>query len=203
MADRAESDELQGTATNATASVDPVRVFVSYASADAAVANTMIETLERGGLRCWIAPRDVTPGAQYADAIVGAINDAKAVVLVLSSSAVASSHVRREVERAASKHKPIIGFRIDAAPLSRSLEYFLGESQWIHVPPLGMSAALAKLAEAVGQESSRGNAAEQITAPRRFAVARRSLPIRQGAPLHATSNARRLSQQSIVTYRNI
>jgi TolB-like protein/Tfp pilus assembly protein PilF len=167
MADRAESDELQGTATNATASVDPARVFVSYASADAPVANTMIETLERCGLRCWIAPRDVTPGAQYADAIVGAINDAKAVVLVLSSSAVASSHVRREVERAASKHKPIIGFRIDAAPLSRSLEYFLGESQWIHVPPLGMSAALAKLAEAVGQESSRGNAAEQITARKR------------------------------------
>jgi TolB-like protein len=166
MADRAQSDDLQGTAANATASAEPARVFVSYASADAAVTKVIVESLERGGLRCWIAPRDVRPGAQYADAIVGAINDAKALVLVLSSNAVESSHVSREVERAASKHKPIIGFRIDAAPLSRSLEYFLGESQWINVPALGMPAAVAKLEAAVGKESSRGNAADGTTAPK-------------------------------------
>ena len=38
---------------------------------------------------------------------------------------------------------------------------------------------------------------------RLFAAGRRSLPIRQDAPLGATSNARGLSQQSIATYRNI
>ena len=125
-------------------------VFVSYASQDAAVANSIVENLEPG-LKCWIAPRDVKPGAQYADAIVRAINDAKALVLVLSASAVASSHVAREVERAASKRKPIIAFRIDTAPLNPELEYFLSNSQWIDVPTLGMPAALAKLKEAVGQ----------------------------------------------------
>src|SRR3984957_2019613 len=166
MADRTESDDPLGTAANVTTSTDLGRLFVSYASSDATAANAVVESLERSGLRCWIAPRNVRPGAQYADAIVAAINDAKAVVLVLSSSAVGSSHVSREVERAASKHKPIIAFRIDAAPLSRSLEYFLGESQWIDVPALGMPAALAKLAEAVGQGSSRGNAADRTTAPK-------------------------------------
>jgi len=177
MADRTESDELPGTAKNATASADQARVFVSYASADAAVANAIVETLERRGLRCWIAPRDVKPGGQYADAIVGAINDAMAVVLVLSSSAVASSHVSREVERAASKHKPIIAFRIDVASLSRSLEYFLGESQWIDVPAQGMPAALAKLETAIGQESSRGNAADRTdaSAPAQGAAGRAKL----------------------------
>ena len=35
--------------------------------------------------RCWIAPRDVKPGAQYADAIVRAINEAKAVVVLVMS----------------------------------------------------------------------------------------------------------------------
>ena len=95
-------------------------VFVSYASQDAAVADSIVENLEQHGLRCWIAPRDVKPGAQYADAIVRAINEAKAVVLVLSASAVASSHVGREVERAASKHKQIIAFRIDARRLIQS-----------------------------------------------------------------------------------
>jgi TolB-like protein/Flp pilus assembly protein TadD len=126
-------------------------VFVSYASQDAAVANSIVENLEQHGLKCWIAPRDVKPGAQYADAIVRAINEAKAVVLVMSGSAVGSSHVGREIERAASKHRKIIAFRVDAAPLNHALEYFLSESQWIDVPALGMQAALVKLKEAVGQ----------------------------------------------------
>src|ERR1035438_8206870 len=129
-------------------------IFVSYASADAAVANSVVENLEQHGRRCWMAPRDVRPGTEYADAIVAAINEAKAVVLLLSGSAVASSHVGREIERAASKHKQIVAFRIDAAPLSRALEYFLSNSQWIDVPALGMPAALTKLAEAVGPGSA-------------------------------------------------
>jgi hypothetical protein len=79
-------------------------VFISYASQDAAVAQRLCATLEAAGFPCWIAPRDVEAGALYADAIVRAINEAKAVVLVLSASAIGSDHVAREVERAASKH---------------------------------------------------------------------------------------------------
>src|ERR1700676_4670801 len=67
-----------------------VEVFISYASHDAAVANAVVEILERHGITCWIAPRDVVPGSLYADEIVGAINDAKVVVLVLSQHSVAS-----------------------------------------------------------------------------------------------------------------
>jgi TolB-like protein len=129
-------------------------VFVSYASQDTAIANSIVENLEQLGLKCWIAPRDVKPGAQYADAIVRAINEAKAVVVVMSANAVGSSHVGREIERAASKHRKIIAFRIDAAPLNHALEYFLSESQWIDVAQLGMPAALTKLAEAVGHVST-------------------------------------------------
>jgi TolB-like protein len=129
-------------------------VFVSYASQDVAVANSIVENLEQHGLKCWIAPRDVKAGTVYADAIVRAINDAKALVLILSTSAMASSHVGREVERAASKRKQIIAFRVDVAPLSPELEYFLSNSQWIDVPALGMPAALTMLAEAVGHVST-------------------------------------------------
>jgi TolB-like protein len=129
-------------------------IFVSYASQDAAVANSRVENLEQHGCKCWIAPRDVKPGAQYADAIVRAINEAKAVVLVMSGSAVVSPHVGKEIERGSSKRKPIIAFRIDAAPLNHALEYFLSESQWIDVPKLGMPAALVKLGEAVGHVST-------------------------------------------------
>ena len=173
MADRAES-ETPGSPATSTAG--PARLlFISYASHDAEVAQKVCSALEAAGFPCWLAPRDVKPGAQYADAIVGAINEAKAVVLVLSGGAVASSHVGREVERAASKHKKIIAFRIDAASLSRALEYFLGESQWIDVPALGMTAALAKLAEAVGQGPA--NRAQQIPATKRTTRTKKRIAI--------------------------
>jgi TolB-like protein len=129
-------------------------VFISYASQDAETANAVCKYLESHGVSCWMAPRNVKPGSQYADAIVRAINDSKAVVLILSGSAIASSHVGREVERAASKRKPIVPFRLDTATLNAELEYFLSNSQWIELPKLGMPAALASLKEAVGQGSA-------------------------------------------------
>jgi len=126
-------------------------VFVSHSSQDAAVANAIVESLEQHGIKCWIAPRDVTPGSQYADEILGAVNDAKVLVLVLSEHTVASPHVGREVERAASRRHRTIVLRTDAVSLTRSFEYFLSESQWIDVAALGMPAALMKLTQAVGQ----------------------------------------------------
>jgi len=82
-------------------------------------ASTIVENLEQHGIKCWIATRDVTPGSQYADEIVGAINETEVFVLVLSEHAVASPHVGREIERAASKRRRIIVLRTDAAPLTR------------------------------------------------------------------------------------
>jgi TolB-like protein len=152
MADRAEPEDSQAPCANAKGTADPARVFISYAAHDLAAAQRVCLALEAAGIGCWMAPRDVQPGAQYADAIVRAINEAQSLVVLLSASSVASSHVGREVERAAAKHKQIIAFRIDAATLSPALEYFLSESQWIDAPALGMPAALSRLVEAVGQE---------------------------------------------------
>jgi TolB-like protein len=160
MADRAES-ESPGSPAEATAGTAR-HLFISYASHDADVAQKVCLALEAAGFPCWMAPRNVKAGAQYADAIVRAINEAQAVVLVLSGSAVASSHVGREVERAASKHKQIIAFRVDAAALNPALEYFLSESQWIDVKVLGMSAALTRLTESVRQGPAPRSAADQV-----------------------------------------
>jgi TolB-like protein/Tfp pilus assembly protein PilF len=132
-----------------SASGSTAAVFVSYASQDAAVAAALVEALERHGIACWIAPRDVKPGAQYADAIVRAISGAKTFVPVLSESAIASSHVRKEIERASSKKRPIIALRIDAAPLTPALEYFLSESQWVEAQAGDIDAAHVKLMDAI------------------------------------------------------
>jgi TolB-like protein/Flp pilus assembly protein TadD len=149
MADRAEPEDLQERAANATASTEASRVFVSYASPDATVAGALVESLERHGIACWIAPRDVKAGALYADAIVRAISGAKALVLVLSESAIGSSHVGKEVERASSKKRPIIALRIDNAPLTPALEYFLSESQWIEAQAENKESAYGRLIDAI------------------------------------------------------
>jgi hypothetical protein len=93
-------------------------VFVSYASPDVQIADELVALLERQGLRCWIAPRDVAPGGLYADAIIRAINAAKALVLLLSAQSVASPHVGKEIERASAKRRPILALRTDAAGLT-------------------------------------------------------------------------------------
>ena len=124
-------------------------VFVSYASDDTAVANAVVASLERQGIGCWIAPRDVAPGALYADEIIRAINSSKVLLLVLSKSAAGSPHVGKEIERATSKRRPIITLRTDAVPLTTALEYFLSESQWVDLGADGTEVAFSKLATAV------------------------------------------------------
>jgi adenylate cyclase len=126
-----------------------IHVFISYASQDVAVADAIVGALEGDGLKCWIAPRDVTPGEFYADAIVRALNSARTFVLVLSENAAASAHVLREVERASAKRHSIISFRIGSISLSPALEYFLSASQWLDASASGYDRALPKLVEAV------------------------------------------------------
>jgi hypothetical protein len=73
----------------------------------------VVETLEGHGVKCWIAPRDVVPGALYADEIVRAINEARVVVLILSEQAVASPHVGKEIERASSKRRRTVASDVE------------------------------------------------------------------------------------------
>jgi len=76
------SPETHPSGPHAKGDID---VFVSYASQDSPVANAIVGTLERHGIRCWIAPRDVTPGSHYADGIILAISGAKNLVLKIAS----------------------------------------------------------------------------------------------------------------------
>jgi len=124
-------------------------VFISYASPDRSIADTVCGALERAGTTCWIAPRDVTPGEFYADAIVHGIDAAKVMVLVLSQNATASPHVVREIERATSKGRPVVSFRIDMTSMPPALEYFLNASHWLDTSASGITPALPKLIDAV------------------------------------------------------
>ncbi|MCP3974036.1 MAG: toll/interleukin-1 receptor domain-containing protein [bacterium] len=105
-------------------------IFICHSSEDRAVANAVVAGLEQAGITCWVAPRDVMPGADYAEAIVAGISGAQVLVLVFSQHSNTSPHVSREVERAVSRGIDIIPFRIENVEPSRSLEYFISSAQW-------------------------------------------------------------------------
>lgn len=106
-------------------------VFISHSSKDAAVAREVCVTLETVGLRCWIAPRDITPGQTWSGAIVAGLASSRVLVLIFSRHADASTEVLREVERASSTGKRIVTFRIENATPSGGLAYFLSATQWL------------------------------------------------------------------------
>jgi TolB-like protein/Flp pilus assembly protein TadD len=126
-----------------------IPVFVSYASQDVALADTIVNELERHGVSCWIAPRNVTPGEFYADSIVRALNAARVFVLLLTEHSASSQHVLREIERASSKRHAIVTVRIGSVGLPPAFEYFLSASHWLDASASDINGALPKLVEAV------------------------------------------------------
>ena len=140
MAERGDDDAATGGA--------PV-VFISYASQDAAVANSIVAALESHGHPCWVAPRNVRGGESYAAAIVQAINSCRMLVLVLSRSSTESVHVLREVERASSKNLAILAVRVDEAELTPELEYFLSANHWLDASGGSIARILPALVESV------------------------------------------------------
>ena len=113
-------------------------VFVSYSQPDRDTALALVAYLEAHEVPCWVAPRDVPPGTDWAEQIVAAIARACIMVLVFSSSADGSPQVRREVERAVHRRVRVLPFRVEDVLPSRSLEYFLSSQHWLDAfpPPL-------------------------------------------------------------------
>jgi adenylate cyclase len=113
-------------------------VFISYSAKDKERADKVCSVLEAKGVKCWIAPRDVAPGAKYAHAIINALTGSRLVILVFSSHTNESEHVESEIDCAYNKRIPIITLRLEDVPLSQSLEYYLSKAQWFDAlaPPI-------------------------------------------------------------------
>jgi len=78
-----------------------------------------------------------------------AISQSLVMVLVFSASSNHSRHVRREVDRAVNRDIPILPFRIEDVPLSPSLEYLIGDVQWLDALTPPLEQYLQHLAETV------------------------------------------------------
>ena len=120
-------------------------IFISYSQPDAQCAFELVARLEAEGIACWIAPRDITPAADWAAEIIDAISAARLMVLIFSASSNDSAQVRREVERAVHKQVQILPFRIEQVLPSKSLEYFLSSQHWMDAFPPPRDAHYARL----------------------------------------------------------
>jgi formylglycine-generating enzyme required for sulfatase activity len=148
-------------------------VFISYASADKPIAERVCSALERGGLACWIAPRNIEPGADFAAEIIEAIHSARAVVLVLTPAAMASPHILSEIGHAFSGKKRILPFRLCSDALPADFDYFLSMTQWLDALDGCNDASLDRLLRAM-RDVVAGNAAiAHVTEPPR----KRKLPL--------------------------
>ncbi len=77
-----------------------LRVFLSYAKRDDKLAQALRTELEKGGFEVWDAAAKLTPGDNWALEQGKALEDAEAMVVLLSPAALASDHVQREIDYA-------------------------------------------------------------------------------------------------------
>ena len=124
-------------------------VFISYSNRDKAVADALCATLESRKIRCWIAPRDVIPGTDYATSLIENLNGSRLMVLVFSQESNNSNHVMREVERAVSKGIPIIPLRIENVTPTKAMEYYLSTPHWLDALTPPIERHLQRLADTV------------------------------------------------------
>jgi len=85
-------------------------VFLSYPHQDKTTADAACAKLEAEGIRCWIAPRDIAPSAEWAASIVEAIESCRVMVLIFSAHTNRSKQVQREVQQAFDREKPVVPF---------------------------------------------------------------------------------------------
>jgi prepilin-type processing-associated H-X9-DG protein len=113
-------------------------VFISYANEDRPVAHALCATLEAHQVRCWMAPRDIPSGAEWAGAISDAISHSSVFVLIFSDFSNHSRQVIREVGLAVGTGGVVIPLRLEDVPLSSTMEYFVSTCHWLDAltPPL-------------------------------------------------------------------
>lgn len=113
-------------------------VFISYSNKDKTIADAVCAKLEEQKIRCWIAPRDIPAGKNFAESIIKAINESKVFVLIWSGNTNTSEHILNEINQAFDQSVIIIPFRIENVEPTLAMRYYFGRTHWLDAltPPL-------------------------------------------------------------------
>ena len=129
-------------------------VFISHSTKNKKIAERICAVLERNGWQCWIAPRNVPPGYDWAESIVAAVRGSQLMITVVSQEAYRSKGMAHELELAETHSVPILPIRVDATPLAKQFAYFLGNTQWLDLAGRTRKDYEKNLVEAVSARSN-------------------------------------------------
>lgn len=110
-------------------------IYISYSSKDTQAAEAVCHALEKNGHNCWIAPRNILAGKNYAIQINDAVKNASMVVLIFSKSSMESQFVVNEITLAFENNKNILSFKIDGQFPEGDMAFCLKSGLWIDAYP--------------------------------------------------------------------
>jgi len=108
-------------------------VFISYSTRHQQEADSFRQLLISKGIKVWMAPYDIAPGAEYASVLLTAIKHCACCVLLLTQAAQDSFWVAKEIERVNNYHKIIIPVKLEEVELNDFYEFHLAGDQIIAV----------------------------------------------------------------------
>lgn len=106
-------------------------IFVSYSRIDDEVVSHIVAHLEKDGFNVWIDREEIKAGELWHEAVVRAIDNAYAFVLMLSPGSVVSDNVRKEVDLAEGANKELVPVLLAPVNLPANLRYQLAGIEWI------------------------------------------------------------------------
>ncbi|MBW2309163.1 MAG: PD40 domain-containing protein [Deltaproteobacteria bacterium] len=106
-------------------------VFISYSHKDNVIADTVVASLERNGVRCWYAPRDINPSDDWGDAISKAIEKSEIFLIIFSGSSNQSRHVLDELILAIDEEVPVFPFRVENLEPKGAMRLHLSSRHWL------------------------------------------------------------------------
>jgi len=136
-----------------------MKVFISYAREDAAVARRIAEGLRSAGLEVWYDESEIMPGENFAEKISQALEESQAMVVVITRNALRSSWVRREIQYALGRESysgrlvPVIADRMEEIP-ENQIPWILKRLKMIVLPEAGREAhGIQEIAAALDKAS--------------------------------------------------
>lgn len=104
--------------------------FISHHSSQVDAARHLARVLDRHGIKGWMAPDDIEPGAPFDQVIIEQINKCDVILLLFCARSDQSKHVKREIMLAEQQHKLIYPIRLETLQ-PQGLAYWLQDYQWI------------------------------------------------------------------------
>jgi hypothetical protein len=106
-------------------------IFISFASQDAKIAQTICRAVESRGFKCWISTRDILPGENFQSSIVRAIRGAKVLLLVFTANSNRSDEMTKELALASQQKLMVLPLRVENITPSDAFAYEFATRQWI------------------------------------------------------------------------